>query len=104
MGGMSVWHWLIVLLVIVLLFGAKKIPELAKGLGSGIRTFKKELDGEKKDDGEGADSKAPAAAATTATNSKIESTQPTQPQQVEVIEAQVIESTPTTNANKEQKA
>ncbi|PAF47182.1 Sec-independent protein translocase TatA [Helicobacter sp. 12S02232-10] len=42
MGGFgSVWHWVIVLLVIVLLFGAKKIPELAKGLGSGIKNFKK---------------------------------------------------------------
>ncbi|PAF53988.1 Sec-independent protein translocase TatA [Helicobacter sp. 13S00482-2] len=42
MGGFgSVWHWVIVLLVVVLLFGAKKIPELAKGLGSGIKNFKK---------------------------------------------------------------
>ncbi|WP_104749176.1 twin-arginine translocase TatA/TatE family subunit [Helicobacter cynogastricus] len=42
MGGFtSVWHWLIVLFVILLLFGAKKIPELAKGLGSGIKNFKK---------------------------------------------------------------
>ena len=40
--GFSSWsHWLIVLLIIVLLFGAKKIPELAKGLGSGIKNFKK---------------------------------------------------------------
>lgn len=48
MGGMSIWHWLVVLLVIVLLFGAKKIPELAKGLGSGIKTFKKELEDDDK--------------------------------------------------------
>lgn len=42
MGGFgSIWHWVIVLLVIILLFGAKKIPELAKGLGSGIKNFKK---------------------------------------------------------------
>ncbi|GAA8464397.1 twin-arginine translocase TatA/TatE family subunit [Helicobacter pylori] len=42
MGGFtSIWHWVVVLLVIVLLFGAKKIPELAKGLGSGIKNFKK---------------------------------------------------------------
>ncbi|MFP6335474.1 twin-arginine translocase TatA/TatE family subunit [Helicobacter pylori] len=51
MGGFtSIWHWVIVLLVIVLLFGAKKIPELAKGLGSGIKNFKKAV----KDDEEGA--------------------------------------------------
>ena len=49
MGGFSSWwHWLIVLLVIVLLFGGKKIPELAKGLGKGIKTFKKELEDEEK--------------------------------------------------------
>ena len=36
-------HWLIVLAVIVLLFGAKKIPELAKSVGKGIKSFKKEM-------------------------------------------------------------
>lgn len=42
MGGFSsIWHWVIVLLVIILLFGAKRIPELAKSLGSGIKNFKK---------------------------------------------------------------
>jgi sec-independent protein translocase protein TatA len=35
------WEWVIIALVILLLFGAKKIPELAKGLGSGIKEFKK---------------------------------------------------------------
>ena len=38
LGG---WEWIIVLLAVLLLFGAKKIPELAKGLGQGIREFKK---------------------------------------------------------------
>jgi len=33
-------EWLIILLVIIILFGAKKIPELMRGLGSGIREFK----------------------------------------------------------------
>lgn len=44
MGGLSAAHWLIVLVIIILLFGAKKIPELAKGLGKGIKTFKKEME------------------------------------------------------------
>jgi sec-independent protein translocase protein TatA len=44
MGGFtSGSHWLIVLAIVVLLFGAKKIPELAKGFGQGIRNFKKEM-------------------------------------------------------------
>ncbi len=34
-------EWIIILLAILLLFGAKKIPELMKGLGSGIKEFKK---------------------------------------------------------------
>jgi sec-independent protein translocase protein TatA len=38
LGG---WEWVIVLLAVLLLFGAKKIPELAKGLGTGIKEFKK---------------------------------------------------------------
>lgn len=33
-------EWIFVVLIVVLLFGAKKIPELAKGLGKGIREFK----------------------------------------------------------------
>ncbi|EAI0653213.1 twin-arginine translocase TatA/TatE family subunit [Campylobacter coli] len=47
MGGWSSpSHWLIILLIVVLLFGAKKIPELAKGLGKGIKTFKDEMSNE----------------------------------------------------------
>lgn len=34
-------EWILILLVIVFLFGAKKIPELMKGLGSGVKEFKK---------------------------------------------------------------
>lgn len=34
-------EWLIILLVIVIFFGGKKIPELMRGLGSGVREFKK---------------------------------------------------------------
>jgi sec-independent protein translocase protein TatA len=39
-GGME---WILIALVVLLLFGGKKIPELAKGLGSGIKNFKKAI-------------------------------------------------------------
>ncbi|DAB32792.1 MAG TPA: twin-arginine translocase TatA/TatE family subunit [Sulfurospirillum sp. UBA11407] len=41
--GPSVQQLLIVLVIVVLLFGAKKIPELAKGIGKGIKSFKSEM-------------------------------------------------------------
>jgi sec-independent protein translocase protein TatA len=39
-GNMGVGEWVVILLVVILLFGGKKIPELARGLGKGIREFK----------------------------------------------------------------
>lgn len=45
----SITQLLIILLIIVLLFGAKKIPELAKGLGSGIKNFKKAVKEDEED-------------------------------------------------------
>ena len=43
MGMPSMPELLIVLVIVVLLFGAKKIPELAKGMGQGIKEFKKSM-------------------------------------------------------------
>lgn len=43
------WEWLAIALVILLLFGGKKIPELMRGLGKGVKSFKqgmKEVEGE----------------------------------------------------------
>jgi sec-independent protein translocase protein TatA len=40
-GFLGGWEWLIVILAVLLLFGAKRIPELARGLGTGIKEFKK---------------------------------------------------------------
>jgi len=47
MGMPGGWELLVIVLVIVLLFGGKKIPELAKGLGKGIREFKEAVNEEK---------------------------------------------------------
>lgn len=45
-GLESPTHLIIVLVVVLLLFGAKRIPELARGLGAGVREFKKGAEGE----------------------------------------------------------
>lgn len=49
MGTFSIWHWLIVLVVVLLLFGgAGKIPKLMRDMGQGINAFKKGLKEEDK--------------------------------------------------------
>jgi len=45
MGEFSPFHWLVVLAIVVLLFGGKKIPEVMRGLGEGIRSFKEGMHG-----------------------------------------------------------
>ena len=40
-GGLGTWEILLIFLVVLLVFGAKRIPEIAQGLGKGIREFKK---------------------------------------------------------------
>jgi len=40
MGELSIWHWLLVLAIALLLFGPSKLGSLGRGLGEGIRNFK----------------------------------------------------------------
>ncbi|MDR6885729.1 MULTISPECIES: Sec-independent protein translocase subunit TatA [Variovorax] len=54
MGSFSIWHWLIVLLVVVMIFGTKKLRNMGSDLGGAVKGFK---DGMK----EGGSSDAPAA-------------------------------------------
>jgi sec-independent protein translocase protein TatA len=54
MGSFSIWHWLIVLLIVVLVFGTKKLKNMGQDLGGAVKGFK---DGMK----DGASSDAPAA-------------------------------------------
>lgn len=46
MGKMGPTEWIVILIVVLLLFGGKKIPELMKGLGSGVKEFKDASKGE----------------------------------------------------------
>lgn len=43
MGSFSIWHWMIVLAVVLLLFGRGKVPELMGDFAKGIKNFKKGL-------------------------------------------------------------
>lgn len=47
MGGFSIWHWLIVLLVVVLIFGTKKLANIGKDVGGAVKGFKEALNDEK---------------------------------------------------------
>jgi sec-independent protein translocase protein TatA len=64
MGSFSVWHWLIVLLIVMLIFGTKKLRNIGADLGGAVRGFK---DGMR----EGAD-KAEGAAAPQVTGKTVE--------------------------------
>lgn len=46
MGSLSIWHWLIVLLVIVLVFGTKKLGNVGSDLGKAVKGFKDGVKGE----------------------------------------------------------
>lgn len=43
MGLTKPWHWAVLLLVVLLLFGAKRLPDLAKSVGQSMKIFKKEI-------------------------------------------------------------
>jgi len=40
MGSLSIWHWLIVLLVVILVFGTKKLRNMGSDLGGAVKGFK----------------------------------------------------------------
>lgn len=68
MGGLSVWHILLVLVVIMILFGAGKLPKVMGDLGKGIKNFKEGLN-TKEDDTPKAVSSDSGASARTADQS-----------------------------------
>jgi sec-independent protein translocase protein TatA len=62
MGSFSIWHWLIVLLVVVLIFGTKKLKNIGSDLGGAVKGFKDGVKGAQ--DGSG-DASGPAPQVTT---------------------------------------
>lgn len=55
MGSLSIWHWVVVLVVVLLLFGKGKIPALMGDVAKGVKAFKSGL---KEDESETAEAKA----------------------------------------------
>ena len=52
MGSFSIWHWLIVLVIVLLVFGTKKLRNIGEDLGGAVRGFKEGLkEGENKSEG-----------------------------------------------------
>lgn len=70
MGSMSIWHWLIVLVVVVLVFGTKKLKNVGQDLGSAVKGFK---DGMK--DGAGAPAEAQQRVAQDANTVDVQATE-----------------------------
>ena len=59
MGSFSIWHWLIVLLIVVMVFGTKKLKNIGSDLGGAVKGFKDGM----KEGGSAADEKAAAPVA-----------------------------------------
>ncbi len=62
MGTLSIWHWLIVLVVVLLLFGRGKIPTLMGDVAKGIKAFKSGMKEEPEEKAAAIDQDAPADA------------------------------------------
>ena len=58
--GIGIWELLILLLVLLLVFGPKRLPEMGKQLGKGMREFKESVSGDSKDDDEDQQTLPPA--------------------------------------------
>ena len=52
MGGLSIWHWLIVLVIVVLVFGTKRLKNVGKDVGEAVKGFKDGMSDDDKPTGE----------------------------------------------------
>jgi sec-independent protein translocase protein TatA len=64
MGSFSIWHWLIVLLVVVLIFGTKKLKNIGSDLGGAVKGFKDGMKSGSEDADAGAGATPPAQGGT----------------------------------------
>ena len=63
MGSFSIWHWLIVLVIVALIFGTKKIRNIGSDLGGAVKGFKEGMKDPNAKDGDAAPEASPAAPA-----------------------------------------
>lgn len=75
MGSLSIWHWLIVLLVVVLIFGTKKLRNMGGDVGGAIKEFKSSMADAKTS----SDTNAPTSAALTDTTVAVPTTDSAKP-------------------------
>ena len=75
MGSMSIWHWLIVLVVVMLVFGTKKISGMGADIGKAVKGFKDGVKGE--DDKPGAVTPVPPAQVADKTTLDVETKEKT---------------------------
>ncbi|MDH6116987.1 Sec-independent protein translocase subunit TatA [Kitasatospora sp. GAS204B] len=85
-NGLEPWHLLVVLAVVILLFGSKKLPEMARGLGKSMRILKAETKAMREDD-------APVTDNTTASSTATEQERPA----VAPVNVTKADETPKTN-------
>jgi sec-independent protein translocase protein TatA len=80
------WEWLIIIGVLVLLFGAKRLPEMARSVGQSARVFKGEMKGLKEDEGRNSAQGAPRSGARPAA--------PAEPAALPAVDAQQVNDPP----------
>jgi sec-independent protein translocase protein TatA len=76
MGSFSIWHWLIVLLIVIVVFGTKKLKNVGSDLGAAVKGFKDGMkDGANTDDKPAAPQQVVNASATDKTTIDVEAKQ-----------------------------
>ncbi|OEY98982.1 MULTISPECIES: Sec-independent protein translocase subunit TatA [Stenotrophomonas] len=68
MGSFSIWHWVVVLVIVLLVFGTKKLTSGAKDLGSAVKEFKKGMRDDDKPTAQLSDEARPQDPSTTSQN------------------------------------
>ena len=77
MGSFSIWHWLIVLVIVALIFGTKKIRNIGADLGGAVKGFKEGMKDVNGKEGEAANDSAPAARVTAGETIDVQATEKT---------------------------